>query len=433
MKIGFFIKQAAISAALILLAACARSSAPKSLLETVKADCDIVIRTDLNLFLKSGGAESHGGVISPTDDMRAVSPRRPSFMLIERVAPLGAQVNLDTAVICAVDGRYYLTAWLRPGESLPMIQSKNDHSIYNSPCLSALVDGRQVWFALPGTDIMDELNMVRAHADDNTAASVPIFDSDELIEGFVKVDAKKNPAGEDFARIGIGANIFDRVITGNVCFFDQTNRQVSPFVALSDLSAMPRLLPSLGNMSIAAGMTPELKRDITRLATGELNLDIKLSANFVSGMLGDLEGDVFVTAVPGGNAETIRSFSADTWQMTALMPANDKTDAKSLRLLAKKAGMQARMNEDSTLIITNEGGDLDDVMERIAYEDVDEGTKALLRIEVPYNSQLQKALRLSHGFDAEICLTADEAQFVLSMRGGNGYIFPWIIETFASL
>jgi len=431
----FTLKQAASLSlsALFLLAACTRNTPPVSLLETVKADCDIVVRTDLNLFLKNGGADCRDGVVKPTDAMKALSPRRRSFMLIERVAPFGAQVNLDTAVICAIDGRYYLTAWLRPDASLPMTQSETDNSVYNTDNLSAFVDGRQVWFALHPIGTTDELDEVRASASDKSASDVPVFDSGALVEGFVKVDAKKNPAGDDFTRVGIAANIFERVITGHLLFFDNANRQVSPFRALADLSAMPRLLPSLGNISLATGSTAEAKRDIMRMFTGKLGLDMQFRANLVAGMLGDLDGDVFVTAVPGGNAESIRRFSPDTWQFTALMPATGNFDANALELLADKAGIQARLNEDSTFIATNESGDLDELMERIIYEDVSENTKALLRVEVPYNSELQKALRLNRGFDAEVSLTADEALFSFSMRGGNGYVFPWIIETFSDL
>ena len=100
---------------ILLLAGCSSRPGVKSLIETVSADCDVAVRTDLNRLLKGGGADSHGGVLELTADMKRLVPHRPSFMLIERVVPLGAQVDLDSVVICAARGRYYLTAWMRPG------------------------------------------------------------------------------------------------------------------------------------------------------------------------------------------------------------------------------------------------------------------------------------------------------------------------------
>lgn len=418
---------------ILLLAGCSSRPGVKSLIETVSADCDVAVRTDLNRLLKGGGADSHGGVLELTADMKRLVPHRPSFMLIERVVPLGAQVDLDSVVICAARGRYYLTAWMRPGESLPLPKSDDGHEAYYTDSLSAWVDGRQVWFSLPGVDIVDELSAVRAEESGVSAADVPVFGSGSIIEGFVNSGMDSNRAGEAYSKIGFAVNIFDRVVTGRFAFIDADNNTVSPFINMADISSLPRLLPSLGNISLTVGMTPDVQQFITKELTRRIGIEAGLGVNLVSGLLGDIDGDLFVTAVPAGSAGPLRLFSPDTWQITSLFPASSSFRQSSLQAVASRFGVDVHLAPDSMVLVSNEGGDPDEILERIVYEDVDEDTKAIVRAEVPYNSSMQRALRLSHGFDAELCVTSGEMYFSLSMRGGNGYIFPWILETAASI
>lgn len=426
-------KRLAIMPVILLLAGCSSHPDPKSLVETVSADCDIVLRTDLNRLLKTGGAGSHGGVLDLTPDMEKLVPHRPSFMLIERVVPLGAHVDLDTVVICAARGRYYLTAWMRHGESLPMPKSDDGHEAYYTDSLSAWVDGRQVWFSLPGVDIVDDVAAAHAEESEKSAAEVPVFGSGCIIEGFVNSGIDRNNAVEAFSKIGFAVNIFDRVVTGQLSFIDADNNPVSPFGNMADISSLPRLLPSLGNISLTMGVTPEVKQFVTSQLTKRIGMKSGLGVSLVADLLGDIDGDFFVTAVPGGSAAPMQLFSADTWQYTSLFPASPSFRRSSLRAVASRFGADVHMTPDSIVLVSNEGGDPDEILERVVYEDVDEGTKAIIRAEVPYNSSMQRALRLSHGFDAELCVTSGEVLFSLSMRGGNGYILPWILETVASI
>ena len=419
--------------AILLLVGCSVQPEAMSLVETVSADCDIVVRTDLNRLLKSGGADSHGGVLELTDDMERLVPHRTSFMLIRRVARLGAQVDLDTVVICAAGDRYYLTARLRHGASLPLPRSADNHDVCNTDSLSAWVDGRQVWFALPGIDIIDELTAVLASETGEPASQVPVFGTGSIIEGFVNSRMDTGGAGGQFSKLGFAVNIFDRVVTGQVSFFSHDNTPVAPFANMADISSLPRLLPSLGNISITVGITPEVKRMVTSELSRRLGAASRIGVNLVSGLVGEIDGDLFVTAVPTGVVGSDPLFSAGSWQFTSLFPASASLRLSSARAVASKFGVDVHLTPDSMVLVSNEGGDAEEIMERIVYEDVDEDTKILIRAEVPYNSSIQKTMRLSHGFDAELYVTSGEVLFSLSMRGGNGYIFPWILETLANI
>ena len=145
---------------------------------------------------------------------------------------------------------------------------------------------------------MDDVAAAHAEESEKSAAEVPVFGSGCIIEGFVNSGIDRNNAVEAFSKIGFAVNIFDRVVTGQLSFIDADNNPVSPFGSMADISSLPRLLPSLGNISLTMGVTPEVKQFVTSQLTKRIGMKSGLGVSLVADLLGDIDGDFLSRPFP---------------------------------------------------------------------------------------------------------------------------------------
>lgn len=210
------------------------------------------------------------------------------------------------------------------------------------------------------------------------------------------------PSGEDAAAALVLPRADAQSITLRVTYIDAAGRKVDPFSRLAPIDEnVYSYFPAATVATAAVGADRHTLRSMLSHYGRALPLRTRAALELASGYLADSAATTALALIPGGSAETIRSFSADTWTLLGLLPIEISRTEEFFELVDEMGSGQVACDIAGAYIAVS-NGPLDDVA---SGEDIGEqlgASRLRLQAVVPYNSELMRALGLSAGAALEL-------------------------------
>ncbi len=414
---------------LLLLAACSKAPAPADtpLLSAVPADAPTVVVADLyscaaamGLRLSSAGAVDAKGHEADL----SLLPRRIS-------APLSAlthrrhSADLSQVAVFtdSASGAVIFTAQRLVGTDIADEPEKSSVAI--------LYDDSRLWVAAkPFTEEM--LDSIRLRAARRSVADIPdrreFFAAYRPLRAIQQLPHFKNVAGEDFSSVALATRFDPSSVTLTLTYADSLGRPANPFSRLSPIDDNAyAYLPQATLATLALGADRHTFRSILSNYGGIMPLRQRMAAELSSGFLSDSASTIAVGFAPGGSAETIASFSLDTWVFTALLPIEIDRTEDFIDIIDKltQGALQCDI-AGAYLAVSNAS------LDQVASGD-DFGTapsEATMRLQavVPYRSELMKALGLRAGLSLEAETVEGTTTIRLTTLGSDSPPLPVLLN-----
>ncbi len=429
------------SIAAILIATLLGCAKPKErgLSETIPAEADCIMQLQLRQLLKMAGCNSQEGRLILTGDIESLISRAdPSALaLLQSAADMGHCIDLDNAYAFLFQGSWYLTAPRLEGNPLPVSGQRTKIATLGSietiefPYGTTLVANLQQAWIVTGNQLQvpDLIDQVLTAADRLPLTAKPSIlnhlQGPEQIKAYNIIPKEfDNPFGQNAETTLTYIEIKDRALSIRASFLGKGNAGC-PFSDLAPIN--PEVLeemPAGAVAYLAIGLGPNTIKNLGPLRK-RLPFATQLAVDAVVALSDPEGGTLAVGTAPGGNAETIKKISLDNWLVRAMLPMGEKS-AEAAKLINKFAPdhLYCYALEDALAITSY---DVDDYPSQNSIAPP-ENARIWLYVNVPYRSQLMKALGIANGYELELWTTQCEIQGQLKVMGQAQYILPALIH-----
>lgn len=412
----------------------------RSLLDTIPASATMVAQVDLDQLLKMAACGSQDGAITLTSDINTLLARADSsaLALLQSAAEMGYCLDLQQLFVFRYDGQLILTA---PRKAETVLQGDVDRvkivtlgSTLSSELpygTTVLATPHQGWIALGKAQrVSDLVDKAVADADIEplTARTSIVAYLTAPFTGKIYVDVPKeydNPFGQNAAAMMAHIQVRDRSIEWAAEFVGKGTAGC-PFSELAPIDAATlEEMPAGAIAYVAIGLGPNT---ISRLGPlrKRLPFTTQLAVDAIVALSDPEGGTMAIGAAPGGHAETIKKINLDNWLVRAMLPMGDKA-ADAAKLINKFApeNLYCYALDDALAITSYDAADYPAAAEGM---NPPENARVWVWAQVPYRSQLMKAMKITNGYQFETWATACEVRGELRIMGQAQYILPALIR-----
>lgn len=458
-----------------LLSWTCKESELRPLLDTVPSDAKLVAAIDFDRIFKECGCNVEAGKVTLTDELSSlVAKSDADGVLLPFVKSLLQSGSVElTQVLAFVDSQNdrYLTFRVNDESALWMVLDScsaigGRHMEYEGYCYTRLSQGfivtgdGQGWItSRESHDIVADLKLMLQQTLKTSIDKVSwekdylssgkmitlLGDVNELADGYYGCDESDGAV----ALLTLDSERNQAVIDVTLLSESGERLKFNKMFAKIDTSFKRYLYP-YDNIAVAVGIPDNIDwNQLYESISARLSYEWNVAATMIMPYLREISGTLVVAAGPVAGAQSLSEVNASTWELMVILPlkenkANDfyqdvKSWARTLKLPVDEVGgtLEYKDGEVSyyvksvgnNLIISNreivERGDA-----RLS-TDMFEGKSFAAVGEVPYNSEIMKALGLPFGFDVTVWCDDNRFQVRTSLNRAQSSFMESVVAELA--
>lgn len=427
---------------IILLVAMASCSAPRQrdILDTIPSTSEYVMNINIDAILKKAGCDKRQGIFILTPELTSLIARADSSALALLLAVVDQGYCLDLTQVYAVK---CMDKWMMTAPRIPMSELRGEPERIRIPSLGTcqsldlgmgytlIANEMQVWIG------HDESSMLSAQLDKMIIAAdlEPLSAKTTIVEYVLgEADLKcyyripddfTNPLGGKIMAALTKLNLSERMMELNMEFIG-SNSPAAPFSGLPPIESLHLQGMPLGTIAyLAIGIGPQTLSNLEPLRRG-LPFATQLALNALIALSDPEGGTISLGLAPGGSAETIKKLSLENWLVRAKLPMGEKAvDAAELINKFSTDNLYCYA-EDDALAITSY--DIDDYPSEQQDVMLPADARIWIWAQIPYRSQIMKALSIGNGYQLELCATENKVRSTLNILGPVQFLLPALIR-----
>ncbi len=458
-----------------LLSWTCKESELRPLLDTVPSDAKLVAAIDFDRIFKECGCDTEAGKVLLTDELESLVAKNDidgEIMPFVKSLIQSGSVEL-TQVLAFVDSRNnpYVTFRVNDESALWMVLdscslNQSRHKEQDGYCYTRLSQGfivtgeGQGWITSKKShDIVADLKLMLQQT---LEASIGItswkkecLSSDKMISLLGSVSELANgyyrcEEDEDAIALVTLNSERNRAVV-DVTLFSETGKRLKLNTMFTNINtSFKRYLYPYDNIAIALGVPDNIDwNHLYESISANLSYEESIAATMIMPYLREISGTLVVAAGPVAGAQSLSQVGVSTWELMVILPlkgnkANDfyqdvRSWARTLKLPIEEVdGSLVYKDGDLSYYVKSEGNNLIISNREIVVRgdtrlttDMFEGKSFAAVGEVPYNSEIMKALDLPFGFDVTIWCDDNRLQIRASLNRAQSSFLESVIAELA--